>query len=77
MLEETIGILGFGTIGEAIALGLLRRRLLQPDQICASVRRPDSAEQAHERAGAEVGGDSPPVVERASVLTLVVKPHDL
>ena len=76
-LQHTLGILGFGKVGEAIAVGLLRRNVLRPEQLLASARRSESAASATERTGVSVGTDNHAVIRGADTLIVAVKPQSV
>ncbi|GIW72203.1 MAG: pyrroline-5-carboxylate reductase [Planctomycetota bacterium] len=69
------GIIGFGKLGEAVALGLLGSGVLARERITASVRSAASAERARRRSGLEVLTDNRAVVERSDTVLLAVKPQ--
>ncbi len=72
-----LGIIGFGKLGEAIALGLIGAKRLAREAIMASTRSQDSAERGRRRCGIEVVTDNAAVVRGADVVVLSVKPQVL
>ncbi|RME77048.1 MAG: pyrroline-5-carboxylate reductase [Planctomycetota bacterium] len=77
MSRLALGIVGFGKLGEAIALGLLGAGQLRREQIAGTTRSERSAEAARQRTGLAIDTDTPALVERADTLLLTVKPHGL
>lgn len=75
LASRSLGILGFGKVGEALALGLRARAGLSPDRILASVRRESSVERARKRTDVKVTTDNAYVVDRSDILLVAVKPH--
>lgn len=76
-MEGTLAILGAGGMGEALLNGLLRSRGAQPEQIWATVRRPQRARELAETYGIHADTDSPGAVAAADVLLVAVKPQNL
>ena len=75
--NETITIIGCGTMGEATVRGLVRRELLTADSIIAAHPR---AERRHDLAaayGIRCEEDNSKAVADASVVVLAVKPQIL
>ena len=75
--NETIAIIGCGTMGEATVRGLVRRELLTPDNIIAAHPR---AERRHDLAaayGIRCEEDNSKAVADAGVVVLAVKPQIL
>ncbi len=70
-----IGILGCGTMGTALAGGLIASELVDASQVCGSVHRADHQAKAADEAGIEVLVDNAAVVRRSDVLLLCVKPQ--
>jgi pyrroline-5-carboxylate reductase len=73
--SKKIGFLGFGKIGEAIALGLFERAGVRREDVFASVRQPDSIERAERRAGVRATNDNRAVVAASEILILATKPQ--
>ena len=70
-----IAILGAGTMGRAIALGLLRTGEADAADLKGTVRHEERARAAAEALGIEVGTDNPGCVRGAGLVLLCVKPH--
>lgn len=70
-----IAILGAGKMGEALISGLLRAGV-SPSGVLAAVRRPERADQLHERYGIETVSAAE-AVEAAETLIIAVKPQDI
>jgi len=71
-----IAILGAGKMGEALASGLLRAGVVQPDQIVAAARRPERAAELRDAYGIDVLPASQAAV-KAGTLVIAVKPQDM
>lgn len=76
-IQGGVGILGAGRMGEALLSGLLRSGAVKPDQLRATVRRPDRAAELAERHGIECSTDSAAVADWADIVVLAVKPQTL
>lgn len=72
---ECIAILGAGTMGRALAHGLLRSGEASAETLSCTVRHADRAREATEELGIAVGTDNALVVRDARVVILCVKPH--
>ena len=70
-----IAILGAGTMGRAIALGLLRTGEADAVRLKGTVRHEERARAAAETLGIDVGTDNPGCVRGAGLVLLCVKPH--
>ncbi len=76
MLEEqSIGIVGLGKIGGALARGLVHTGTVPADRIVGSTRHPETAERARERYGVNVSTDNAGVVRDKDVVILALKPQ--
>ena len=75
--DGTLGVLGCGTVGEAIVRGLLRSGSLAPARIAASTRRPEAAEALATRHGVRTGVDNVQVAREASAVLVALKPQQL
>jgi len=71
-----IAILGAGQMGEALASGLLRSGVVQPDQIVAAARRADRADQLRNTYGIDVLSAAQ-AAAKAETLVITVKPQDM
>jgi pyrroline-5-carboxylate reductase len=73
--DGLIAILGAGKMGEALISGLLRAGRA-PAGILAAARRPQRADELHERYGVQVTGAAA-AAKAAGTLVLTVKPQDM
>lgn len=73
--EQTLAILGCGTMGEAILAGLLRAGELQPDQIIATARRAEVAQRITERHGVRAITDNRAACSEADRVVVAFKPQ--
>ncbi len=69
-----IAIIGCGTIGEALARGMLAAGFAQVGQVQASTRTPERAQKLHRSLGIVAGTDNRRIAEGADVVVLAVKP---
>jgi pyrroline-5-carboxylate reductase len=72
-----IAILGTGKIGEALLKGLLDSGWRKPEEIAASVRRPDHADELRERYGLTPTLSNAEAIRDAALLVVAVKPQDI
>src|SRR3712207_6066792 len=72
-----IAILGTGKIGEALVSGLLSSEWRTPDEIVASTRRPERAEELRSRYGVAATTSNPEAVAGSALLVISVKPQDI
>lgn len=75
--DKRIGIIGLGTMGQAIANGLLRSNKVQPNQLSATVRTRASAEKLGRELGFNCTTDNAEVCRSADIVILCVKPKDI
>ncbi len=75
--DKRIAILGSGTMGRAIAGGLLHSAKLKPGQLRATCRRKDAAELFARELGVQCVLDNAEAVTWAEVVILCLKPKDL
>lgn len=73
-MNKRIGIIGVGHIGEALAKGLLKAELIQPQQIIASRRSQDKLEALAAKIGIGITTDNLQVVNESDVIVLAVPP---
>lgn len=71
---KRIAIIGLGTIGTALAQGLLESGLVGPEQLSGTTAHPESAHAKGEELGIRVLIDNRALVEGADVVILAVKP---
>jgi pyrroline-5-carboxylate reductase len=74
MGELKLGVLGVGTMGEALIKGIQASRLAKQVKIIGSTRSEESAKAAAKSYGIACGTDNREVVKNADVLLLAVKP---
>lgn len=72
-----LAIVGCGTMGEAILGGLLEAGVYQPDQIIATVRRPDRGQRLTQKYGVESTTDNEAACRQADVALIALKPQRL
>lgn len=75
MAAFTLGVLGVGTMGEALIRGIQSSPLAKGCTILGTTRSEGSAAAVAERLGIECLADNLTVAKRADVLVLAVKPH--
>ncbi len=76
-MAERIAILGAGRLGESLLRGFLSSGWRRPDELTATVRRPERAEELRERYGLPVGFSNVEAVAGASLVVVAVKPQDI
>ena len=72
---EKIGIIGVGTMGEALLQGIRASALGKQFKLMGSARTPDSARETAKKYGIECGVDNRAVAKESDVLILAVKPQ--
>ncbi|HUY96735.1 MAG TPA: pyrroline-5-carboxylate reductase [Verrucomicrobiae bacterium] len=72
-----VGIVGTGSMGEAMLAGMLRQRLVTPDQVVCSHPRPARAAHLRETYGIAVAAGNAEAARGAGVCLLAVKPQVL
>jgi pyrroline-5-carboxylate reductase len=77
MLNKTIAFIGPGAMAEAMASGLLRQSLAEPDHLLASGPREERVQQLNARYGIQPFTDNATAASLADVLVLSVKPQRL
>ncbi len=75
--KQTLGVIGCGTMGEAIVRGLLQSGRLAPTQIFASDARPEVAAALAAKHGIRTGTDNLAVAMASDVALVCVKPYQL
>lgn len=76
MLDTRIAILGAGNIGSAIARGLVKARLIQPDHIILTRRKVEALDEFR-RLGCIVTSDNRKAVAGADLVFVAVTPQQL
>jgi pyrroline-5-carboxylate reductase len=74
--RRRIAILGAGKIGEALLAGLLSTGWRKPEEIVATVRREERAQELAERYGVKATTSNPDAVRGAGLVVIAVKPQD-
>jgi pyrroline-5-carboxylate reductase len=72
-----IAIVGAGKIGEALLAGLLSSGWREPQDLVASTRRQERADELKERHGVEATTANGRAVAGAAVIVIAVKPQDI
>ena len=75
--KRKIAILGAGQIGEALLSGLLSSGWRKADELSASTRRQERADELHERHGVDVTLSNAEAASGASLVVIAVKPQDI
>jgi len=74
---EKIAFIGAGNMAEALIRGMIRRRLLAPEDIIAGEANPGRREQVERELGIRVTADNREAVSAAGIIVLAVKPQSL
>ncbi len=74
-MDKKIGFIGCGNMGQAMVGGMLTSGLVTKDQVMASCRRKESAEELKKRFGICVTLQNEEVAEFADIIILAVKPN--
>jgi len=72
-----LAFIGCGVMAEAIIAGLLRKKLVGPEQIAGSHPRQSRREEMHVKYGVEMFENNRDAVTEASIVVLAVKPQRL
>jgi pyrroline-5-carboxylate reductase len=75
--DKRIAILGSGTMGRAIAAGLLTTGKVRPGQLVATARNKASAEKRSKEMGIACSPDNAAVVSKSDIVLLCIKPMDV
>jgi pyrroline-5-carboxylate reductase len=75
--NQTLTVLGCGTMGEAIVRGLLHSGRLKPAQVFATDRRPEIVKALRDKHGIRAGSDNAEACLVADVVVVCVKPHEV
>lgn len=75
--DRTYAILGAGTMGQAVARGLISRSGVDPLRVRATVKHADRAERVATELGIRVGTDNAEAARGAQVVVLATKPKDV
>jgi pyrroline-5-carboxylate reductase len=74
---KTLGIIGAGKLGEAIALGLLNRGVVQRHSLLCSVKHESSVARVKAKLGIEPIFPNSALAQRSDVILLAVKPQNV
>lgn len=77
MDEVTIGFIGFGNMGQAIAKGLTDAHAVDGKHIVATAAHMDRLERNAEKYGVQVARSPHEVVEQADMIIVAVKPYQI
>jgi len=75
--NQTLAVLGCGTMGEAIVRGLLHSKRLEAAQIFATDRRPEIVKALRDKHGIRATSDNAEACRAAEVVVVCVKPHEV
>lgn len=75
--NSRLAFIGCGVMAEAIIAGLLRKKLVGPEQISGSHPRQARREEMHVKYGVEMFENNRDAINNSSVLVLAVKPQRL
>lgn len=75
-VKPTVAILGAGSMGEILALGLLRAGW-EPEQLVMAARREERAREASHRTGVETLLDAAAACRDRDIVVVAVKPRDV
>ena len=75
--NQTLGVIGCGTMGEAIVRGILRAGVLPPTQVVASDARPEIAAALADKHGIRTTTDNLAVAVACQVALVAVKPYQI
>jgi pyrroline-5-carboxylate reductase len=76
-LSARVCVLGAGTAGEALVAGLLSSGWATPEDIVATVRHQERADELADRHGIETSLDNSAAVRGAKIVIIAVKPQDI
>lgn len=70
-----LGFIGFGSMAQAIAAGLLLKKAIRPDQIAACAKNWEKLCRNTEPKGMTPCRDAAEVIEKSNIVLIAVKPH--
>lgn len=76
-MEHTLGIIGTGTMGEAIIRGVIKAGIFKPGQIWAANRSNGKLDALHHELKIHAAAGNQDAAQRADVVILCTKPADL
>lgn len=74
-MEPNIGLIGTGTMGRAIASGLLRSKIARPEQLSGCMRSKEAAAEAAAELGISVDTKTEACARASQVLVVCLKPN--
>jgi pyrroline-5-carboxylate reductase len=77
MLKKRIAFIGPGVMAEAMIAGVLRKKLVRPEDVWASGPRPERGDQLKRKYGIHATTNNASAVRNADVVVLSVKPQRL
>jgi pyrroline-5-carboxylate reductase len=77
MSEQQIALIGPGVMAEAIINGLIRQKVVAPEQIIVAGPRPERGQELIARYGIQFTTDNAEAARRADIVILSVKPQRL
>jgi pyrroline-5-carboxylate reductase len=75
--DQTLAVIGCGTMGEALLRGLLNAKTLPPERILATTRRPEVARALGDRHGIRASCDNVAACTSADVVLIALKPQQV
>jgi len=72
-----VGFIGSGNMGEAMIHGLIKQKLIAPEQIIAADPRAARLDELHEKYGITISSNNLDTATKADILVLSVKPQVL
>lgn len=76
-MQTKLGVIGTGTMGEAVIKGVLEAKLFLPRQIWASNRDREKVERIRDEMGIHAAENNKEVAEKSHAIILSVKPVDI
>jgi pyrroline-5-carboxylate reductase len=76
-MKETIGFIGAGNMGEALIKGILKAKVLAPQNVYASDTREPRLKELQEGHGITTLSDNKELVLKARIIVLAVKPQNI
>ena len=73
--NKEIAVIGVGKMGGMLSSALLKKGVVNPDQLCGTTRHPDTAERARAEYGLEMTTDNAAAAAGRDVVLLAVKPQ--
>lgn len=74
-IGQSIGFIGTGNLASAMINAMIKRKILEPFNICASDTDSSRLSKLKTEAGIGVFGDNRCIVEKANVIFLTIKPY--